>query len=50
MIAAQWPSARKRAGATWIIDNDGDRAALAARVEAVWEAIDARAAGRSANP
>ncbi len=39
MIAAQWPSDRKRAGATWIVDNDGPRDALALRVAAVWEAI-----------
>jgi dephospho-CoA kinase len=35
MIDAQWPSERKRAGASWIIDNDGPREALAAQVAAV---------------
>ena len=40
MIDAQWPSERKRAGASWIIDNDGPREALAAQVAAVWDAID----------
>ncbi len=39
MIAAQWPSARKRAGATWVIDNDGAREQLPSRVTAVWHAI-----------
>ncbi len=37
MIAAQWPSEKKRAGATWVIDNDGSRAQLEARVEHVWQ-------------
>lgn len=50
MIDAQWPSARKRAGATWVIDNVGDRAALGPRVDAVWGEIEARAATRPANP
>lgn len=36
MIAAQWPASRKRAGARWIIDNDGSRSALAAQVDALW--------------
>ncbi len=43
MIDAQWPAERKRAGATWIVENDGPREALAARVAALWEAIVARA-------
>lgn len=50
MIDAQWPSARKRAGATWVIDNVGDRAALGPRVDEVWGEIEARAATRPANP
>ena len=41
MIDAQRPSARKRAGATWIIDNDGSRAQLTARVAALWRTIQA---------
>ncbi len=41
MISAQWPSARKRAGATWIIDNDGPREQLPARVAELWQTIQA---------
>ncbi len=44
MIDAQWPSDRKRAGATWIVDNTGSRDALAAQVEALWESITQRLA------
>lgn len=36
MIAAQWPSTEKRARADWVIDNDGTREALEARVDALW--------------
>ena len=43
MIDAQWPSARKRAGATWIIDNGGPRESLPPKVAGVWDAIVARA-------
>ena len=43
MIDAQWPSARKRALATWVIDNDGSRAQLPARVADIWQALMARA-------
>ena len=39
LIAAQWPAEMKRARATWIIDNDGDRDTLAERARVVWEAI-----------
>jgi len=39
MMAAQWPSARKRAGATWILDNGGTREALARQVDALWPAL-----------
>jgi dephospho-CoA kinase len=39
MMDAQWPASRKRAGATWVIDNDGSRAQLATRVAAVWQAM-----------
>jgi dephospho-CoA kinase len=41
MIDAQWPSARKRSGATWIIDNDGPREQLPIRVAELWQAIQA---------
>lgn len=41
MIDAQWPSARKRSGATWIIDNDGPREHLPARVAELWLTIQA---------
>ncbi len=47
MIAAQWPSAQKRAGATWVIDNDGSRVHLEAHVTTVWLAICALAAQRA---
>ncbi len=32
-IDAQWPLAEKRAVATWVVENDGDRAALEAQVD-----------------
>jgi dephospho-CoA kinase len=35
MIAAQWPADRKRATATWIIENHGSRAELEAKVDAL---------------
>jgi dephospho-CoA kinase len=41
MIDAQWPSARKRSGATWIIDNDGPKEQLPARVAELWQTIQA---------
>ena len=47
MIDAQWRSDRKRAGSTWIVENDGSREALAARVEAVWRDVEALAGHRS---
>jgi dephospho-CoA kinase len=43
MLAAQAPSGPKRARSTFVIDNDGDRAALEARARAVWAALVARA-------
>lgn len=46
MLAAQWPSEQKRAGATWVIDNDGSLAQLEARVQLVWSAILERVAHR----
>ena len=42
-IAAQAPLADKLAVADFVIDNDGDRATLAARVEQVWADLAARA-------
>ncbi len=51
MMSAQWPSDRKRAGATWVIDNDGSREQLAVRVAEVWRAIHAlNAAVPSSHP
>jgi dephospho-CoA kinase len=43
MLAAQAPSGPKRARSTYVIDNDGDRAALEARAREVWNALVARA-------
>ena len=40
-MAAQMPAADKRALATWIIDNDADRATLVSRTRAVWDAVTA---------
>ena len=42
MLAAQMPAELKRARADYVIDNDGSLAALEARVDAVWEALQAR--------
>ena len=39
MIAAQWSSARKRAGATWILDNTGTPEELARQVDTLWPAL-----------
>jgi dephospho-CoA kinase len=39
MIAAQMPAELKRARADFIIDNDGDLAALEERVDEVWRAL-----------
>lgn len=41
-IASQLPLADKRAAATWVIENDGDEAALAREVDRVVAAIEAR--------
>lgn len=46
MINAQWPAERKRAGATWIVDNGGSLDALPARIDELWADIEARLAGR----
>jgi dephospho-CoA kinase len=40
MIAAQMPAELKRARADYVIDNDGDRTALEARVVEVWRALN----------
>jgi dephospho-CoA kinase len=39
MIAAQWTSDRKRAGATWVIDNDGTVEQLHERVAELWRTL-----------
>ena len=39
MMAAQMPARRKRAAANFFIMNDADRPTLAARVDAVWDAL-----------
>lgn len=43
MIAAQLPSAPKRARSDFVIDNDGDEAALERAAATVWRALLARA-------
>jgi dephospho-CoA kinase len=43
LLAAQMPSAEKRARSTYIIDNDADRATLERRASEVWQALLARA-------
>jgi dephospho-CoA kinase len=43
MLAAQAPTGPKRQRSTFVIDNDGDRAALEARARAVWDQLVARA-------
>lgn len=43
MLAAQAPTGPKRERSTFIIDNDGDRAALEARAREVWAQLVARA-------
>ncbi|HLA90953.1 MAG TPA: dephospho-CoA kinase [Gemmatimonadaceae bacterium] len=48
MIAAQLPAEAKRPGADFVIENAGSREALAARVDDVWRAIEARAGVTSA--
>ncbi|MCC6244503.1 MAG: dephospho-CoA kinase [Gemmatimonadaceae bacterium] len=46
MIASQWESEKKRPRATWVIDNDGTRAQLEARVAAWWHTIRTLVAAR----
>jgi dephospho-CoA kinase len=43
MLAAQAPTGPKRARSTYVIDNDGGRAALEVRAREVWAALVARA-------
>jgi dephospho-CoA kinase len=43
MLASQAPTGPKRERSTFIIDNDGDRAALEARAREVWAQLVARA-------
>jgi dephospho-CoA kinase len=43
MLAAQMPSAEKRARSTYVIDNDIDRATLERRAAEVWQALLAHA-------
>ena len=43
MLAAQLPSAEKRARSTYVIDNDADPATLERRAREVWQALAARA-------
>ena len=43
MIAAQMPSQDKRARSDYVIENDGDRAALERAARAVWRALQSRA-------
>lgn len=46
IMAAQLPSERKRAAATWVIDNDGSRAQLASRTASLWQSLLAEAERR----
>ena len=46
MIAAQMPAELKRARADHVVENAGTREALAAQVDALWRALEARAAAR----
>jgi dephospho-CoA kinase len=43
MLAAQLPSAEKRARSTYVIDNDADEATLERRAREVWQALLTRA-------
>jgi dephospho-CoA kinase len=44
MLAAQLPASAKRARSDFVIENDGDRAALERAAREVWRALEARAA------
>lgn len=39
LLDAQLPAEHKRRAATWVIDNDADRATLTARTTKVWQAL-----------
>lgn len=39
LIAVQMPAEEKRPLATWVLDNDRDRATLEARARTIWEAL-----------
>lgn len=39
LMASQWTPERKRERATWVIDNNGDRATLEARTRAIWHEL-----------
>ncbi len=41
LMATQWDPSAKRAGATWIIDNDQSRIALHHHARCVWDAMNA---------
>jgi dephospho-CoA kinase len=43
LMAAQQSASAKRAGSDYVIDNDGDLAALERAASAVWKALIARA-------
>jgi dephospho-CoA kinase len=43
MIEAQMPSREKRARSDYVIENDGDRAALERAAKMVWRALQSRA-------
>ncbi|MBL0937300.1 MAG: dephospho-CoA kinase [Gemmatimonadaceae bacterium] len=43
MINSQWPTERKRAGATWVIDNNGSLDDLSPQIASLWQALEARA-------
>ncbi|MEK6688842.1 MAG: dephospho-CoA kinase, partial [Gemmatimonadota bacterium] len=45
MIAAQWPSDRKREASDLVIDNDDDLATLERRARTAWTTIGAHATG-----
>jgi dephospho-CoA kinase len=47
MLAAQLPADAKRPRSDYVIDNGGDMAALERSAREVWEALDARAGGKT---
>ena len=50
LMAAQLPSAAKRARSTWVIENDGTLADLERRARGVWEALAGASGPRPAPP